>query len=195
MTLKDSSDFIQIFNELFGKCEIVEQKELPVSIDELEKKGEGRIYIWLKEDNEIFKIVPSNKINIGCIKKQNKPDGIILEVNFENKKIFVYLIELKKNLISKLEKAIEQLSKAYWFIKSLSLEECFKVKVILILGYKDELNEQNLELLKFSENELLKEASNAISNYLRGKKSKFPVKLPFCKYKLLNFKLQRMEKL
>ncbi|MEO1928297.1 MAG: hypothetical protein ABGX26_06370 [Nautiliaceae bacterium] len=194
MIVKNSNELVSVFNNIFGKC-IIEEKVREISIEELEENGKGKINIIIKKGNKALKIKPNDKINIGCIKKPNKPDGIVFEINFKQKKIIVYLVELKKNLLSKLEKAIEQLSKAYWFVKSLSLEECFDMEFVLILGYKDELNEQNLELFRENEpNLLLREAYNAIyEKYKNRKNIKFPVKLPFCKFKLLNFELKKME--
>lgn len=196
MIVKNSNELISVFNNIFGKC-IIEEKINVVYIEELEEDGKGKIKIVIKKGNKALKIKPDDKINIGCIKKTNKPDGIVFEINFKQKKMIIYLVELKKNLLGKLEKVIEQLSKAYWFVKSLSLDECFDMEFVLILGYKDELNEQNLELIREDEpNLLLREAYNAIyEKYKNRKNIKFPVKLPFCKFKLLNFELKKMEEL
>jgi len=156
-----------------------------ILIEETEKDGEGEIYLDISTyTEEVFflKIINQSNHNIGT--KNNHNDGIVLKINLNSKKIFVYLFELKKQLrFNKLKKAAIQLSSAYRFIKYLMLEECFQVEYNFFIVY--EINNMGLDIgdLKV-ENKFEFELYQSIQE----NKDFIPLQIPFCTFNKFNFK-------
>ena len=159
-----------------------------ILINETEESGLAEIFLDISSytiTDELFfiKIDHVSNHNIGHLGNSNRHcDGIVLKVDLINKKINIYLFELKRTLsFSKLQNdAIKQLQQAYYFIHYLNLHECFELDYKLFIGYKRELISREYEILK-TLNGYNQKLFNAWTE------SKIPIMLPFCKYKYLNF--------
>jgi len=156
-----------------------------IVIDETEEDGRGEIYLDISshtEDIFFLKITHQSNHNIGT--KHNHNDGIVLKVDLENKKIVVFLFELKKQLrFNKLKKAAIQLVSAYKFIKYLMLEECFHVEYNFFIVY--EINNIHFDIGDIKqENKFEFELYKAIHE----DKNVIPIQIPFCMFKTFSFK-------
>lgn len=159
-----------------------------ILINETEESGLAEIFLDISSytitDNFFFvKINHLPNHSIGHRSDANKHnDGIVLKVDLINKKINIYLFELKTTIsFSKLQnEAIKQLQQAYYFINYLNLNECFELEYKLLIGYETELISREFEILK-TLNGYNQKLFNSWSD------NKIPIMLPFCKYKYLSF--------
>jgi len=159
-----------------------------ISIKETETSGLAEIFLDISSYNinDSFFFIKIDHLpnhSIGHLSDSNKHnDGIVLKVDLINKKIGIYLFELKTTIsFSKLQnEAIKQLQQAYYFINYLNLNECFELEYKLLIGYQTELISREYEILK-----TLKGYNQKLFNGWSD--NKIPIMLPFCKYKYLSF--------
>ncbi len=153
-----------------------------IKIEELQDSGKGEIYIDIIGD-DIIQIIPSEKISIG--KNRTNCDGIVLSIDFKNKYVDVYVIELKKSLrMSNLEKATKQLYSAYVFIKYLNLEECFNVKYYFFIA----IDENRLKL-DYQSLKIANPYKSTLFESVYKNRDKIPIMQTFCKYSFFDFQL------
>jgi len=156
-----------------------------ITIDETSEDGAGEIYLDISaySSSQIFfiKINHLSKHAIG--EQKNHNDGIVLKVNLEEAKIYIYLFELKKQLrFNKLEKASKQLMSAYRFIKYMQLEECFEVK--FKFHTVSELNN-----LSFDSDNIkhFTRYQKKLFDAVYENKDKIPLMIPFCNHQEYDF--------
>lgn len=157
-----------------------------IIIEETESDGQGEIYLDITpySSSEVF-FIKINHLTVHAIgKKKNHNDGIVLKVDLEEKKISVFLFELKKQLrFNKLEKAAKQLSSAYKFIKYMQFEECFEVDYLFHAVYETNNLSREADSVK-----MFTQYQQKLFNAVFKNKETIPLLIPFCAFQEFNFK-------
>ncbi len=156
-----------------------------ITIDEKSADGTGSIYLDISAYSlsSIFFIKINHLVKHAIGEQKNHNDGIVLKVDLEEEKIYIYLFELKKQLrFNKLEKASKQLMSAYRFIKYMQLEECFEIKFKFhTVSESNNLSFDSDNIKHFSRYQ--KKLFDAVYQ----NKNRIPLLIPFCTYQEYDF--------
>ena len=185
MEIKSKEDFIELWEKYFSvECRDSAGNIIPIR--EIERDGRGKIYLKINRTSSelvCYFNPPSPSLHMSCMRNPKIPDGLVFKVNFARKIVSIYIVELKKTITNKLQEAALQLERILFFIRSLGIDRCFEMEVLLIIAYEN-CNKTNMSnfMSNAQTNKYLYHLYAGFLKALEGQVAQFPIKLPFCPY-------------